>query len=76
MNKTILVVGTFDTKDDELNFVCDIIRAQGGTPMSMDVSVLGDPKQPPLRLVRRSRMPSTLATRTSPCRSWPPALRP
>ena len=46
MNKTILVVGTFDTKDDELNFVCDIIRAQGGTPMSMDVSVLGDPKQP------------------------------
>ena len=22
MNKTILVIGTFDTKDDELNYVC------------------------------------------------------
>ena len=46
MNKTILVIGTFDTKDDELNYVCEVIRAQGGTPMSMDVSVLGDPQQP------------------------------
>ena len=40
--KTILVVGTFDTKDDELNYMASCIRNQGGTVMSMDVSVLGD----------------------------------
>ena len=40
--KTILVVGTFDTKDDELNYMASCIRHQGGTVMSMDVSVLGD----------------------------------
>ncbi|MEO0485706.1 MAG: Tm-1-like ATP-binding domain-containing protein [Pseudomonadota bacterium] len=43
---TILVIGTYDTKDEELTFVCDTIRAQGGAVMSMDVSVLGDPSQP------------------------------
>lgn len=45
-DKTILVVGTYDTKDDELGYVADCIRAQGGLVMSMDVSVLGDPGQP------------------------------
>ncbi|MDA9009370.1 Tm-1-like ATP-binding domain-containing protein [Alphaproteobacteria bacterium] len=44
--KTILVIGTYDTKDEELNYMCDRIRAQGGNVMSMDVSVLGDPSQP------------------------------
>ena len=44
--KTILVIGTFDTKDDELHYVCDTIRAQGGAVLSMDVSVLGDPSKP------------------------------
>ena len=45
-DKTILVVGTYDTKDDELNYMCDCIRAQGGAVLSMDVSVLGDPSEP------------------------------
>lgn len=45
-SKTILVIGTFDTKDAELGFVCDTIRAQGGAVLSMDVSVLGDPTEP------------------------------
>lgn len=45
-DRTILVVGTYDTKDDELNYIADIIRAQGGKVMTMDVSVLGNPKQP------------------------------
>ncbi|MFU8882727.1 MAG: Tm-1-like ATP-binding domain-containing protein [Rhodobacterales bacterium] len=45
-DKTILVVGTYDTKDDELSYLSDRIRAQGGGVMSMDVSVLGDPKTP------------------------------
>ena len=41
--KTILVIGTYDTKDDELNFLSSVIREQGGRVVSMDVSVLGDP---------------------------------
>lgn len=46
MSKTILVIGTYDTKDDELHYLCDRIRGQGGRVLSMDVSVLGDPSQP------------------------------
>jgi len=45
MSKTILVIGTYDTKDDELNFVADCIKGQGGAVLSMDVSVLGDPSK-------------------------------
>lgn len=44
--KTILVVGTYDTKDDELNYLCECIRGQGGKVLTMDVSVLGDPTAP------------------------------
>ncbi len=43
---TILVVGTYDTKDDELNYIADVIRAQGGGVATMDISVLGDPSAP------------------------------
>jgi uncharacterized protein (UPF0261 family) len=28
--KTILVAGTYDTKDDELGYLAGVIRAQGG----------------------------------------------
>ena len=45
-DKTILLVGTYDTKDDELNYLADTIRAQGGQVLSMDVSVLDDPSKP------------------------------
>ena len=45
-DKTILVVGTYDTKDDELNYMRDCIRGQGGNVLSMDISVLGDPSEP------------------------------
>ena len=45
-DKTILVIGTYDTKDDELGFMAQTIRNQGGTVVTMDVSVLGDPSQP------------------------------
>lgn len=44
--KTILVIGTFDTKDDELGFLSGVIRDQGGKVLTMDVSVLGDPSKP------------------------------
>ncbi|MEQ5872232.1 Tm-1-like ATP-binding domain-containing protein [Sagittula sp. NFXS13] len=43
---TILLVGTFDTKNDELDYVAKVIREQGGHVLSMDVSVLGDPGGP------------------------------
>jgi uncharacterized protein (UPF0261 family) len=46
MTKTILVVGTYDTKDDELGYLAGVIRGQGGQVLSMDVSVLGDPSAP------------------------------
>lgn len=45
-DKTILIAGTYDTKDDELTYLADCIRAQGGQVVSMDVSVLGNPKTP------------------------------
>lgn len=45
-DKTILVIGTYDTKNDELDFLARVIRAQGGRVVTMDVSVLGDPAEP------------------------------
>ena len=44
--KTILIAGTYDTKDAELTYLADVIRGQGGGVLTMDVSVLGDPSQP------------------------------
>ncbi len=44
--KTILVIGTYDTKNDELEFIAARIRDLGGAVVTMDVSVLGDPESP------------------------------
>ena len=46
MGDRILVVGTYDTKDDELTYLARVIRGQGGQVLTMDVSVLGDPLRP------------------------------
>ncbi len=46
VDKTILVMGTFDTKDDELRYMADAVVQQGGGVLTMDVSVLGDPLRP------------------------------
>ena len=46
MRRTILIVGTYDTKEAELRYMADVIHAQGGAVRTMDVSVLGDPSQP------------------------------
>jgi uncharacterized protein (UPF0261 family) len=43
---TILVAGTWDTKDAELGYMRDVILRQGGQVLTMDVSVLGDPSKP------------------------------
>ena len=45
-DKTILVIGTYDTKDDELSYLAGCITAQGGGVLRMDVSVLGNPLSP------------------------------
>lgn len=42
MKKTILVIGTFDTKAPELAYLIERIEAQGGAALAMDVSILGD----------------------------------
>lgn len=43
----ILVIGTGDTKSDELLFMADVIGKSGGLPVMVDVSVLGDPPYMP-----------------------------
>ncbi|MFV0475123.1 MAG: Tm-1-like ATP-binding domain-containing protein [Pikeienuella sp.] len=43
---TILIIGTYDTKAEELSFLAGRIRDSGGAAMTMDVSVLGDPPFP------------------------------
>ncbi|MDR3468305.1 MAG: Tm-1-like ATP-binding domain-containing protein [Xanthobacteraceae bacterium] len=43
----LLVIGTGDTKADELLFMQDCIVAAGGEAVMMDVSVLGDPPYAP-----------------------------
>lgn len=45
-DRTILVIGTYDTKNDELAYMAGRIRAMGGSVLSMDISVLGDPVTP------------------------------
>lgn len=46
MTKTILVIGTFDTKADELAYLIDRIKLQGGHVLAMDVSVIGEAQIP------------------------------
>ncbi len=45
-DRTILIVGTHDTKEEELSHMAGVVRAQGGGVRTMDVSVLGDPSKP------------------------------
>ena len=43
---SILLIGTFDTKDEELHYIGERILAQNAAVINMDVSVLGDPVRP------------------------------
>ena len=45
VDKTILIVGTYDTKNDELLYMAEQIKNQGGNILTMDISVLGNPLQ-------------------------------
>ena len=43
-DKIILVVGTYDTKNPELAYMAERIRAFGGGVLTMDIGVLGEPE--------------------------------
>ncbi|PSJ65133.1 Tm-1-like ATP-binding domain-containing protein [Kumtagia ephedrae] len=43
----ILIIGTGDTKADELDFMRAKVREAGGVPIMLDVSILGDPPYVP-----------------------------
>ena len=45
-DKTILIVGTYDTKNDELEYMAERVSSLGGGVLTMDISVLGDPESP------------------------------
>src|SRR5512144_3048194 len=47
MSKTILMIGTLDTKGREYQFIRDLIRARGHTPLVLDAGILGEPTFPP-----------------------------
>ncbi len=44
--KTILLIGTYDTKEPEMRFIEEAVKAQDAEVLTMDVSVLGDPSEP------------------------------
>lgn len=44
--KTVLLIGTLDTKGTEYQFVRDVIRARGHEVLVMDLGVLGEPPFP------------------------------
>ncbi|MEX2520018.1 MAG: Tm-1-like ATP-binding domain-containing protein [Paracoccaceae bacterium] len=45
-DKTILIIGTYDTKAEELAYLAARIGAAGGGALTMDISILGDPPGP------------------------------
>ncbi len=47
VNKTILLIGTMDTKEEELLFCRDLISGKGFQVLLMDAGVLKDPRTPP-----------------------------
>jgi uncharacterized protein (UPF0261 family) len=44
LNPRILLIGTGDTKSDEIAFMQEQIALAGGTAVIMDISILGEPK--------------------------------
>ena len=66
-DKTILIIGTYDTKSDELIYLAERILSQGAKVLTMDISVLGIRK---VKLIIANRMsplrPVSLWNRSSP----------
>ena len=59
MNKTIALLITLDTKDQEAAFLVDEIRKLGDIPLLMDIGVIGDPGV--VRISRERKFPSKVA---------------
>jgi len=55
---SVAIVGTLDTKGEELGFVRDVIEAQGGVVHVVDTGVMGDPAFDPDTPRARSPRPS------------------
>ncbi|MEM7333600.1 MAG: Tm-1-like ATP-binding domain-containing protein [Chloroflexota bacterium] len=47
MTKTVLVVGTFDTKGQEYEFCIDVIKGRGLNTISMNAGIMGEPSFTP-----------------------------
>lgn len=47
MDKTILLIGTMDTKEDELLFCRELIHRRGFKVLLLDTGILKDPRTPP-----------------------------
>jgi uncharacterized protein (UPF0261 family) len=47
MAKTILLIGTMDTKEEELLFCRELIRRRGFQALLLDAGILKDPRTPP-----------------------------
>jgi uncharacterized protein (UPF0261 family) len=47
MTKTIAILGTLDTKAEEMGYLRDIIQEKGLTPLIIDAGILGDVPFPP-----------------------------
>ena len=47
MDKTILLMGTMDTKEEELLFCRELIRRRGFKVLLLDAGILQDPRTPP-----------------------------
>ena len=47
MDKTILLIGTMDTKEEELLFCRDLIARRGFKVLLLDAGILKDPRTPP-----------------------------
>jgi uncharacterized protein (UPF0261 family) len=47
MDKTILLIGTMDTKEEELLFCRELIRRRGCKVLLLDAGILKDPRTPP-----------------------------
>ncbi|MEM8857633.1 MAG: Tm-1-like ATP-binding domain-containing protein [Chloroflexota bacterium] len=43
MTKTVLVIGTFDTKGEEYKFCIDLIQARGLNTVTMNAGIVGEP---------------------------------
>ncbi|MBI5445567.1 MAG: Tm-1-like ATP-binding domain-containing protein [Deltaproteobacteria bacterium] len=47
MERRIVVLGSFDTKGEELRFLSECVRERGHTPLCIDASIGGEPSTPP-----------------------------